>query len=168
LIPLQVFIVTISFLTAPLGVTAMYNAVFIPPAKIILISWLMTVAIYFITKRLQQRKNKKLDRLMYFTISLFTSMFLSSLVHSAWDMEKFLSRLTMTKMTLVLLVVVAVYLNVVIVRAEISYKKKRGNQRIEEQPNKSYFEKRKEEKERIERGDVRIVLGTSTVNDTIK
>ena len=102
---------------------------------------------------------------MSFTMSLFASMFLSSLVHSAWDMEKFLSRLTMMKMTLVLLVIVAVYLNVVIVRAEISYKKKRGNQRIEEQPNKSYFEKRKEEKERIERGDVRIVLGASTDND---
>ena len=102
---------------------------------------------------------------MSFTMSLFASMFLSSLVHSAWDMEKFLSRLTMMKMTLVLLVIVAVYLNVVIIRAEISYKKKRGNQRIEEQPNKSYFEKRKEERERIKRGDVRIVLGASTDND---
>jgi len=165
LIPLQVFIVTISFLTAALGITAMYNAVYIPPAKLILFSGLTTVAIYFITKRLQQRKNKRLDRLMSFTMSLFTSMFLSSLVHSAWDMEKFLSRLTMMKMTLVLLVIVAVYLNAVIVRAEISYKKKRGNQRIEEQPNKSYFEKRKEERERIKRGDVRIVLGASTDND---
>ena len=56
-------------------------------------------------------------------------------------------------------------LNIVFPIAEISYKKKRGNQRIEEQPNKSYFEKRKEEKERIERGDVRIVLGASTDND---
>ena len=102
---------------------------------------------------------------MSFTMSLFASMFLSSLVHSAWDMEKFLSRLTMMKLTFVLLVIVGVYLNVVFIRAEISYKKKRGNQRIEEQPNKSYFEKRKEEKERIERGDVRIILGASTDND---
>jgi hypothetical protein len=36
---------------------------------------------------------------------------------------------------------------------------------IQEQPNKSYFEQRKEEKERIQRGDVRIVLGASTDND---
>jgi hypothetical protein len=69
------------------------------------------------------------------------------------------------KMTLVSLVIVAVYLNVVFIRAEISYKKKRGDQRIEEQPNKNYFEKRKEEKERIQRGDVRVVLGASTDND---
>ena len=165
MIPLQVLIVAISFLTAALGVTAMYNAVYIPPAKLILIFGLTVTVIYFIVRRLQQRKYKKLDRLMSFTMSLFASMLLSSLVHSAWDMEKFLSRLTMMKMTLVLLVIVAVYLNVVIIRAEISYKKKRGNQRIEEQPNKSYFEKRKEEKERIERGDVRIVLGASTDND---
>ncbi len=102
---------------------------------------------------------------MSFTMSLLASMFLSSLVHAAWDMEKFLSRLTMMKMTLVLLVIVAVYLNVVIIRAEISYKKKRGNQRIEEQPNKSYFEKRKVERERIQRGEVRIVLGASTDNE---
>lgn len=165
MIPLQIFIVTISFLTAALGITAMYNAVYIPPAKLILFSAMTTLTIYFIVKRLQQRKSKKLDRVMSFTILLFTSMFLSTLVHSAWDMEKFLSRLTMMKMTLVLLVIVAVYLNVVFIRAEISYKKKRGNQRIEEQPNKSYFEKRKEERERIKRGDVRIVLGVSTDND---
>jgi len=80
-------------------------------------------------------------------------------------MEKFLSRLTMMKLTLVLLGITGIYLNIVFIRAEISYKKKRGNQRIEEQPNKSYFEKRKEEKERIERGEVRIVLGISTDNE---
>ena len=136
---------------AILGVTFMYNAIYIPPAKIILYSGLTTVAIYFFVRRIQQRKNKRLDRLMSFTMSLYASMFLSSLVHTAWDIEKFLTRLTMMKMTLVLLVIVAVYLNVVFIRAEISYKKKRGNQRIEEQPNKSYFEKRKEGKERIKR-----------------
>jgi len=150
---------------AALGVIAMYNAVYIPPAKLILIFGLTVTVIYFIVKHLQQRKNKRLDRLMSFTMSLFASMFLSSLVYSAWEMEKFISRLTMMKMILVLLLIVALYLNVVIVRAEISYKKKRGNQRIEEQPNKSYFEKRKEERERIKRGDVRIVLGESTDND---
>jgi len=69
------------------------------------------------------------------------------------------------KLTLVMLGLIGVYLNVVFIRAEISYKKKRGNQRIEEQPNKSYFEKRKEEKERIERGEVRIILGASTDNE---
>jgi len=69
------------------------------------------------------------------------------------------------KLTLVLLGITGIYLNIVFIRAEISYKKKRGNQRIEEQPNKSYFEKRKEEKERIERGEVRIILGVSTDNE---
>lgn len=150
---------------AILGVTFMYNAIYIPPAKIILYSGLTTVAIYFFVRRIQQRKNKRLDRLMSFTMSLYAYMFLSSLVHTAWDIEKFLTRLTMMKMTLVLLVIVAVYLNVVFIRAEISYKKKRGNQRIEEQPNKSFFEKRKEGKERIKRGDVRIILGASTDTD---
>ena len=165
MIPLQVLIVAISFLAAALGVTAMYNAVYIPPAKLILILGLTVTVIYFIFKRLQQRKNKKLDRMMSFTMSLFASMLLSSLVHSVWEMEKFLSRLTIMKVTLVLLMIMTVYLNVVIIQAEISYKKKRGNQRIEEQPNKSYFEKRKAEKERIEKGEVRIILGGSTDND---
>ena len=71
----------------------------------------------------------------------------------------------MMKLTLVLLVIVAVYLSVVFARAEISYKKKHGNQRIEEQPNKRYFEKRKEDKGRIEPGEVKIVLDMSTDND---
>lgn len=165
MILLQVFIVTISFILAASGVSLMYNAVYIPSAKPVLIAGLVIVAIYFIVKRIQQRKNKKLDRLMSFAMSLFVAMFLSSLVHSIWDMEKFLSRLAMMKMTLVLLTIVAVYLNVVFIRAELSYKKKRGNQRIEEQRNKSYFEKRTEEKERIRRGEVRIILGESTDND---
>ena len=98
-------------------------------------------------------------------MTLFGAMFIASLVYSTWDMEKFLSRLTMMKLTLVLFGITGIYLNIVFIRAEISYKKKRGNQRIEEQPNKSYFEKRKEEKERIERGEVRIILGASTDND---
>lgn len=79
-------------------------------------------------------------------------------------MEKFLSRLTMMKLTLVLLGIIGVYLHVVFIRAEISYKKKRSNQRIVELLSKSYFEKRKEEKERILRGEVKIVLGVSTDN----
>lgn len=162
---MQALVVAISFILATSGVTLMYNAVYIPTTKLILISVLMILAIYVIVKRIQQRRNKKLDRLMSFTMSLFAAVFLSSLVHSVWDMEKFLSRLAMMKMTLVLLVIVAVYLNVVFIRAEISYKKKRGNQRIEEQRNKSYFEKRKEGKERIKKGEVRIVLGASTDND---
>lgn len=143
----------------------MYNGVYIPSVKLILLSGLMAIAIHFIVCRIQPNKNKKLDKLMGFSMTLFGVMLLSSFVYSSWKMEKFLSHFTMMKLTLVLLVVVAVYLNVVFIRAEISYKKKRGNQRIEEQPNKSYFEKRNEEKERIERGDVRIILGASTDNE---
>ena len=162
---MQVIIVVISFLSAALGVTIMYNAVYIPSAKLILVSGLITLATYFIVKQVQQSRNKKLDKLMSISMTLFGSMFLASLIYSTWDMEKFLSRLTMMKLTLVLLGITGVYLNIVFIRAEISYKKKRGNQRIEEQPNKSYFEKRKEEKERIKRGEVRIILGASTDNE---
>ncbi|MEK4715728.1 hypothetical protein [Sporosarcina sp. FSL K6-5500] len=67
---------------------------------------------------------------MGFSINLFGVMLLSSLVYSSWKMEMFLSQTTMMKLTLVMLVIVTVYLNVVFIRAEISYKKKRGNQRI--------------------------------------
>ncbi|QUW20905.1 hypothetical protein JSQ81_13900 [Sporosarcina sp. Marseille-Q4063] len=162
---MQVIIVVISFLSAAFGVTIMYNAVYIPTAKLILISGLIALVTYFVLKQLQQSKNKKLDKLMSISMTLFGAMFLASLVYSAWDLEKFLSRLTMMKLALVLLGIIGVYLNVVFIRAEISYKKKRGNQRIEEQPNKSYFEKRREEKEKIQRGNVRIVLGASTDND---
>ena len=162
---LQIIVVAISFILAALGVTGMYNGVYIPSVKLILLSGLTAIAIHFIVSRIQPNKNKKLDKLMGFAITLFGVMLLSSFVYSSWKMEKFLSHFTMMKLTLVLLVIAAVYLNVVFIRAEISYKKKRGNQRIEEQPNKSYFEKRKEEKERIERGEVRIILGGSTDND---
>lgn len=162
---LQIIVVAISFILAALGVTGMYNGVYIPSVKLILLSGLTAIAIHFIVCRIRPNKNKKLDKLMGFSLTLFGVMLLSSFVYSSWKMEKFLSHFAMMKLTLVLLVIVAVYLNVVFIRAEISYKKKRGNQRIEEQPNKSYFEKRKEEKERIERGDVRIILGASTDNN---
>ncbi|WP_210469074.1 hypothetical protein [Sporosarcina sp. 6E9] len=164
---MQVIIVVISFLSAALGVTVMYNAVYIPSVKLILITGLIALVTYFTIKQLQQSKNKKLDKLMSISMTLFGAMFIASLVYSTWDIEKFLSRFTMMKLTLILFGIIGVYLNVVFIRAEISYKKKRGNQRIEEQPNKSYFEKRKEEKERIKRGEVRIILGGSTDNDDL-
>jgi len=162
---LQIIIVAISFILAAIGVTGMYNGVYIPSVKLILFSGLTAIAVHLMVCMIQPNKNKKLDKLMGFAITLFGVMLLSSFVYSSWKMEKFLSHFAMMKLTLVLLVIVAVYLNVVFIRAEISYKKKRGNQRIEEQRNKSYFEKRKEEKERIKRGEVRIVLGGSTDND---
>ncbi|WP_143560676.1 hypothetical protein [Sporosarcina sp. P2] len=162
---MQIVTVAISFILAAIGVIGMYSGVYIPSVKLILFSGLTAIAIHFIVCRIRPNKNKKLDKLMGFSLTLYGVMLLSSFVYSSWKMEKFLSHFAMMKLTLVLLVIVAVYLNVVFIRAEISYKKKRGNQRIEEQPHKSYFEKRKEEKERIERGDVRIILGTSTDTD---
>lgn len=108
---------------------------------------------------------RKMEKLMSITMTLFGVMFLSSFIYSVWDMEKFLLRLTMMILILVLLGITGIYLDVVFIRAVISYKKKRGNQRIEEQPNKSCFDKRKEVKERIGRGEVRIILGGSNDND---
>ena len=63
------------------------------------------------------------------------------------------------KLTLVLFGITGTYLNIVFIRAEISYKKNRGT------AERKRFEKRKEEKKRIERGEVRIILGESTDNE---
>ncbi len=146
------------------GFTSMYNGWYIPSPKVWLMVGLALVVGYYVTS-MGQAKKKKLDRLVAFSLTLFGVMILGSMVYSGWKMEKLITAFTMMKITLVLMGIIGIYLNIMFIRAEISYKKKRGNQRIKEQPNKTYFEKLREKREQEKSNELVLVLGKSTDNE---
>src|SRR5699024_11287349 len=63
---------------------------------------------------------------------------LSSLMYNGWAKDSWLQPITTFRITLILTGVITTYLVIVYIRATISYKKKRGNQRIFEEPRKEH------------------------------
>lgn len=63
----------------------------------------------------------------------------------------------------------ALYINFVYIRAEQSYKKKRGNQRIRQEPKQGYFEQLREgifgKKE--DKDEIILTIGVSTDNEDV-
>lgn len=142
-----------------------YKNIYMVSADVIgLISGLNVIA-YFLTKKLTGETNKRADKMIIVSFSVYLCLFLSSILYSTWTLESFVSKTVITKTVLFLLLLGAIYLDLVYIRAEYSYKKKIGNQRIQTTMKKGYFEKKKDERERKTRKEVCIILGQSTENE---
>src|SRR5699024_12031404 len=77
-----------------------------------------------------------------------------------------ISNTSMMKIVLVLVGGLAIYANVMYIRAELVYKEKRGNQRIKDEPDESLKKVKKLAKQSKKgKGDVTVVLGESIEND---
>ncbi|MFC3041603.1 type IV secretory system conjugative DNA transfer family protein [Virgibacillus xinjiangensis] len=102
-------------------------------------------------------------RLVGLTVTLFIVMFLSAMAYEVWQWEQMVTREFMMKMTLLLFGTLGIYLNVMFMRAESAYRKKRGNQRITEQPQEGYTEYKKDLKQSKSKNSEEIVtvLGNS-------
>lgn len=119
--------------------------------------------IYYIFRRTNV-VDKKADVLVMLSSSLFVVTALASYVYRHWTLKSIVTEAGMMKFIIIVLGLGAVYLIFVYVRAEHSYKKKRGNQRIKEQPKKGILEARRERKRKEESGEIIISLGTSADN----
>lgn len=144
----------------------MYKGVYIPSGKTPFIIGFVTVIIYWLIGRLLgEERGKRLMRMLIFSVSMYIPLSLSALVYHHWKMDAILSSLTMMKISLFILIAIVIYLNVVYIRAEISYKRKRGNQRIQKEPKKSQLQLWKERRNDQKTGkkeDISIQLGQST------
>src|SRR5699024_2460622 len=117
--------------------------------------------------------------------SLMLAMVLATIAHDHWQWENMISNTSMMKIVLVLVGGLAIYANVMYIRAELVYKEKRGNQRIKDEPDKRLKKvkkldtqsKKEEQDEKLKKvkklakqtkkgkGDVTVVLGESREND---
>lgn len=140
----------------------MFKGIYIPGGKTPLIIGLVFGVLYYLIKYLfGEKKSAKITRLLIFSLSLYVSISLGSLTYNHWKWESLITSSTMMKIILIVLSVAIIHLNILYIRAEISYKRKRGNIRIQqEQPKnhvKSWLENRKKNGEELS-----IQLGVST------
>lgn len=137
-----------------------YKGIYIPNWKVLLLLIVLFVSVYGLARFvIGEPKDSKVFRVHVFNVTMFVAYMLSVLVYHNWKLERVISPFGMMKITLLILIALIVYLNFVYIRAEISYKRKRGNIRIQQEKPKSIFEKLKEKKSDDE---IVVQLGFST------
>lgn len=141
----------------------MFKGVYIPSGGTPFFIGLITALVYLVVGYLfGEKRSVRSSRLLVMSLTLNVAYSLSSLVYYKWKMVQIISAFSMLKISLVTLTTLVLYLNVIYIRAEISYKRKRGNQRIQKEPKKSRINIMRENKQREENDEISITLGHST------
>lgn len=153
----------LSLILSGIGAVLIYNDILILSAKYYMFIMIGLVVLYFVVKRTFSN-NKRADRLMVLTMSIMAAMLLTSLINKHWKLTNLISTVTLTKISIVILILVALYGNFVYMRAEQSYKKKRGNQRIKEEPKKGIIEQLRGG-DKPDKDEIMIKLGNSAENE---
>lgn len=130
----------------------------------------ITIVGYMLLRIIEQESNPKLNQLMNVTMSVYVVLFIASLIHYKWIFDRFISASFLSKAVMLLLLLIALYLNFIFIRMESSYKKKRGNQRIKEKSKGTFIEQLKAlfKKEQGNPNDIFIFLGEETNDESKK
>lgn len=155
---------------ATLGVVGQYKELLILKSSYYLYIGIALAIIYLIVRRTHSIK-KWADRLVVLSSTLFVVQMGTSYIYFNWKMTSLISAYSIMKILLVLLTLTAVYINFAYIRAEQSYKKKRGNQRIKSEPKKPIMEQlrelRRREDHEEEKKNVTFTLGYSAENEDV-
>jgi len=155
----------ISFGISGYGVMLLWEGNFVPKPVWFIILGILTMVIHLVLRYMTQENKRKTNRLVSVTVSIYGVLTVASFTYHQWKFEKFVSATSIMKVVLFLLLFTAIYLNYVVMRAETSYKKKRGNQRIKEQPNETIIQRWKKRKKSEKSNDIYIVLGESAESE---
>ena len=161
---IQLLLALLHFAAGGIGVALMMGGEYIPSPRLILLTGLALTLIYYAASFLTKGRSKKLQRMLVFSLTVHLSLLLSSYLHSVWAFDKIFSAEMMMKAILFMLLLLGTYGNFLYMRAESSYKKKRGNQRIKEPAQESMYKKWKNRKQEPKQ-EVMLVLGESTENE---
>lgn len=152
-------VVVVSLVLNILFLILMFKGVYVPKSGMLFLIALITILVYlFASYALKEEKHPHVKKGLVFSLSTYLALTISSMMYHAWTLETMVSAETILKLVLLITMLIVSYLNFVYIRAEISYKRKRGNQRIrKEQPNyiKEWFKRRKRKQE----NEISIVLG---------
>lgn len=129
----------IAFLISSFYLVAIYYNLFILSPSMYLITGITVGVIYMFNRRTNDY-NRKADKMMILSTTSFIVAMVSSFIYKNWKLTNVISEMNITKIMVVLLGVTSLYLNFVYIRAEQSYKKKRGNQRIKQETKQGYIE----------------------------
>lgn len=129
----------LAFLISSFYMVAIYYNLFILSPVMYLLTGIVIGVIYMFNRRTSDL-NRKADKMMILSTTLYIVSMLSAFIYKHWKLTNVISEINITKIMVVLLGFMSLYLNFVYIRAEQSYKKKRGNQRIKQEVKQGYIE----------------------------
>lgn len=159
----SLIVVTVSLITNIIIFYLMYKGIYIPSGKMPLIFAVFIAVLYYgLGYLFGEVRGSRVTRLFIFSITLYVSFTLGSLTYENWKWISLISSFSMMKITLVFLLLVIIYLNIIYIRAEISYKRKRGNIRIQDEKPENHIKSWIERRRGKEEHEISIQLGKST------
>lgn len=133
---------------------SVYQNWLIPNKLILFILWMMTTGLFAVHKI--QRQYKKLKEMtLITTIAIYFVLIVSVNIHDIWVWEAVINKQGMTKLSLVMFSVLALYTIFVYYRAKKSNKRVKGNQ----QRNNRLRVSEREKKKLTESDDIYLILG---------
>lgn len=144
-----------------------YSEKFIPswylPFLLAIIFYGIYVGIMYATNEI---KLSGTQNLIFWLSTLSIPYALSSMLYDVWPQSFIFQSITVFRISLIVLGLLTTYGVIMYIRAQISYKQKRGNQRIFQEPKKEHKKRWKERAEASKTDkEISITLGRSTESD---
>ncbi|MEC1158691.1 hypothetical protein [Cytobacillus horneckiae] len=124
----QFYLSAILTLTAITLLVTTFNGLFVPSPFMGFILTILSLGLYTVHV-LQKQTNKFKEVLLVALSLLFPVLIISSLIYKVWVWEAFFTKHGITQLTLSSFIVLAAYLCMAYVRAKVSYKRVKGNQK---------------------------------------
>ena len=133
---------------------SVYQNRFIPTKFTLFILMMMTAGLFAVHVGQQQHKKLK-EMTLITTVAIYLVLIASVAIHDVWKWERIFDKQGVTKLSLVMFSVLALYGIIVYFRAKVSYKRVKGNQ----QHNNKWRVSEKEKKKLKESNDIYLTLG---------
>ncbi|WP_394237458.1 hypothetical protein [Niallia oryzisoli] len=133
---------------------SVYQNWFIPTKFTLFILMMMTAGLFAV--HIGQKQYKKLKEMMLLsTVAIYLVLIVSVTIHDSWKWNLIFDKQEITKLSLIMFSVLALYSIVIYIRAEASYKKVKGNQ----QHNTKWRVSEREKRRLNESDDIYLILG---------
>lgn len=104
---------------------------------------------------LRKDTDRKKEVMLLLTITLYINLIISSFIYKIWSYETVFTKQGITKMSIFIFLILGIYLTIAYVRARITYKQVKGNQRH----NEAWHVSKKDIEEMEKSPDIYINLG---------
>ena len=133
---------------------SVYQNWFIPTKFTLFILMMMTAGLFAVHVG-QQQHTKSKEMTLISTVAIYLVLIVSVAIHDVWKWESIFDKQGITKLSLVMFSVLALYGIIVYFRAKVSYKRVKGNQ----QHNTKWRVSEREKRKLTESDDIYLILG---------
>lgn len=127
----QIWLSVILLILGIILIVTTYQDIFVPSPTLSFNLGLLSIALFGL-QVLRKEGNRKKEVMLLSTVAIYINLLISGFIYKIWSFETIFTKQGITKMMMFILLVLSVYLIVAYVRAKITYKQVKGNQRHNE------------------------------------